>query len=83
MDCVGDYVRLLGPDSTGGRQDSDFHIWRNFVTVSLQCTQEEVEETPRWCKDPKVGEDVEWYQVVKKVKQRESEKKRWEYVQAL
>ena len=36
------------------RQDSDFHIWRNFVTVSLQCTQEEVEETPRWCKDPKV-----------------------------
>lgn len=36
------------------RQDSDFHMWRSFATVSLQCTREESEETPRWCKDPEV-----------------------------
>lgn len=36
------------------RQDSDFHLWRSFATISLQCTQEEMAETPRWCKDPQV-----------------------------
>lgn len=38
-----------------GRQDSEFHLWRNFATISLQCTQEEMAETPRWCKDPQAG----------------------------
>jgi len=36
------------------RQDTDFHVWRSFVTTSLQCTLEEAEETPRWCADPEV-----------------------------
>eukprot|EP00438_Fugacium_kawagutii_P024030 Skav212893 [mRNA] locus=scaffold374:14668:15830:+ [translate_table: standard] len=45
-------IRLLDFKS---RQDSDFHLWRSFVTISLQCTQEESDETPRWCTDPKAG----------------------------
>jgi len=35
--------------------DSEFHIWRTFVTVARGCTEEEANLTPRWCAAPEIG----------------------------
>eukprot|EP00930_Biecheleria_cincta_P042177 TRINITY_DN29006_c0_g1_i1.p1 TRINITY_DN29006_c0_g1~~TRINITY_DN29006_c0_g1_i1.p1 ORF type:complete len:1093 (+),score=214.17 TRINITY_DN29006_c0_g1_i1:73-3351(+) len=37
--------------------DTEFHLWRTFVTIGNGCTQEEVAATPRWCSKPDVANE--------------------------
>lgn len=37
--------------------DTDFHLWRTFVTIGNGCTQEELAATPRWCSKPDVANE--------------------------
>jgi len=46
------YAKIL---STHSRPDTDFGIWRNFVTIGRGCTEKEAATTPRWCKAPEVA----------------------------
>uniref|UniRef100_A0A7S0A396 Uncharacterized protein n=1 Tax=Pyrodinium bahamense TaxID=73915 RepID=A0A7S0A396_9DINO len=45
------YVKVLGIKS---KPDTDFGIWRDFVTLGRRCTEAEAAATPRWCEAPLV-----------------------------
>merc|ERR1719379_2292318 len=45
------YMKIL---SMRSRPDTDFAIWRTFVTIGKRCTETESRLTPRWCETPKV-----------------------------
>jgi len=41
--------------STSKLPDTEFSIWRTFVTIGRGCTEQEARVTPRWCSAPEVA----------------------------